>query len=234
MIIIPVMDLSSGIVVHAKHGQRNIYQPIKSALTTSSKPEDVLSSILELYPFKIIYIADLDAIQRTGTQNEIILKLASHYKECEFWVDASVNALQNTSSEYSAENIRLILGSEDKLSKESLSSLVNKKSNIILSLDFNEHGLIENSYLLKNNSIWPEKVIVMMLSQVGSNKGINKQCLNNILSMANDNKVYAAGGVRNKDDLSELKSMSIDGALIATALHTGAISKEDLYYFLDT
>ncbi len=231
MLIIPVIDLSCGLVVHAKQGQRHTYQPIKSVISASAKPETVLSSFLELYPFKTIYIADLDAIQKTGSQNEIILGLAASHKECEFWVDASINAIQNNPSDCYAENIKLILGSENKLSEELLSTLLKKNPDIILSLDFNAHGLIENSYLLKDNSNWSEQIIVMTLSHVGSNKGVDKQCLNNVLSLAKNNKVYAAGGVRNKDDLMELKSMNVNGALIATALHTGAISKEDLEQF---
>ncbi len=231
MFIIPVIDLSRGLVVHAKRGERQSYQPITSVISASAEPEIVLSSFLELYPFKIIYIADLDAIQETGKQNEIVLELASRYKQCEFWVDAGIKAILNKSSDYSANNIKLILGSENKLSEELLTSLLKENPDILLSLDFNEHGMIENSYLLKNNSSWPEQVIVMTLSRVGSNNGVDKQCLNKILKLVMNNKIYAAGGIRNTHDLLQLKSMNISGALIATALHTGAITKEDLEQF---
>jgi len=231
MFIIPVIDLKGSLVVHAKRGERKSYQPITSEISASAEPEIVLSSFLELYPFKIIYIADLDAIQETGSQNEIVLELASRYKQCEFWVDAGIKAIQDKSTNYSANNIKLILGSENKLSEELLTSLLKENPDILLSLDFNEHGLIENTYLLKNSMRWPEQVIAMTLSRVGSNNGFDKQCLNNILKLAKHNKIYAAGGVRNIHDLLQLKSMNIHGALIATALHTGAISKEDLEEF---
>lgn len=233
MLIIPVIDLSQGLVVHAKQGQRDTYQPITSVISASSDPKMVLSSFLELYPFNKIYIADLDAIQDTGSHSELILELASQYNECEFWLDAGIKAIQDTPSNYSAENIKLILGSENKFSEELFSSLIKNNPGTLLSLDFNEHGLIENSYLLKNSSIWPEQVIVMTLSRVGSNDGFDKQRLSNILTLAKNNKIYAAGGVRNKEDLTQLKLMNVSGALIATALHTGAITKDDLYQFFD-
>lgn len=232
MLIIPVIDLSCGLVVHAKQGQRDSYQPITSVISTSADPRIVLSSFLELYPFKTIYIADLDAIQEKGSHRELISDLSSSYKECEFWVDAGVKTIQNNISGYSAKNIKLILGSENKLSEEKLSSLLMKNPDILLSLDFNESGLIENDYLLQEPSLWPERIIVMTLSRVGSSKGTDMKCLNNILELAKNKKVYAAGGVKNIDDLTQLKSTKTKGVLLATALHTGAITREDLNQFL--
>ncbi len=233
MLIIPVIDLSQGVVVHAKQGLRKTYQPITSAISASADVENVISSFFELYPFKTIYIADLDAIQETGNQNEIILKLASHYKQCEFWVDSGIKSILNNSNHYSDDNIKRILGSENKLSKKTLSSLLINKPDLLLSLDFNKDGLIENSYLLENHSIWPEHIIVMSLAKVGTNTGFDKHRLKNILKLAKNNKVYAAGGIRNREDLEQLQSMKVSGALVATALHSGAITKEDLEQFYD-
>lgn len=233
MLIIPVIDLSRGLVVHAKKGLRRSYQPISSVISSNAEPENVIDSLFELYPFKTIYIADLDAIQMTGTQNKIISRLASQYKDCEFWLDAGINPIQDKNNGYSNDNIKLILGSENKLTKQHLISLLKDNPSILLSLDFDEHELIENDYLLESNSLWPEDVIVMTLSRIGSNNGFDKQCLNNILSLAKNSKVYAAGGIRNMEDIEKLKLMNVSGALVATALHNGAITKEDLLNFFD-
>jgi phosphoribosylformimino-5-aminoimidazole carboxamide ribotide isomerase len=40
--------------------------------------------------------------------------------------------------------------------------------------------------------------------------------------------VYAAGGVRNLDDLAALASLNAHGALMATALHSGAITQKEI------
>jgi phosphoribosylformimino-5-aminoimidazole carboxamide ribotide isomerase len=233
MLIIPVIDLSRGLVVHAIQGQRETYQPITSVISESAEPEVVLSSFFELYPFKIIYIADLDAIKGTGEHSKLILKLASQYKQCEFWVDAGIESIHNKSANYSIGNIKFVLGSENKLSEKSLSSILSINPNMLLSLDFDEFGLIENPYLLKNTSIWPKRLIVMMLSRVGSNTGIDSECLSNILKLSDNNDVYAAGGVRDMNDLIQLKNTNTKGILLATALHTGVITKDDLHQFLD-
>ena len=76
MEIIPVIDLMAGHVVHARFGNRQHYQPIQSLLCNSSKPVDIIQALLELYPFKTIYIADIDAIQGPDNHFELVVALA--------------------------------------------------------------------------------------------------------------------------------------------------------------
>ena len=64
MQVIPVIDLLNGEVVHAKKGLRQTYQPMQSPLCPSSDPLTVVSELLALHPFKQLYIADLNAIQK--------------------------------------------------------------------------------------------------------------------------------------------------------------------------
>jgi len=227
MLIIPVLDLSRGLVVHAKQGDRNHYQPVTSVISSSSKPESVLSAFLELYPFKIIYIADLDAIQGAGNQNAIIEELSFTHKQCEFWVDAGIDAVLDNKSHYN-NNIKLILGSENKIPLDSLSNIFNKNPDILLSLDFSETGLLENSYLLDETSLWPKQIIVMMLHRVGLNKGVDVPCLNKILNHGCDHNIFAAGGVQNLKDLYQLNKMGVKGVLLASALHNGSITQDEL------
>ena len=62
MQIIPVIDVMGGIVVHASGGDRAHYQPLKSILTSSCDPFEVITDLLAWHDFKKVYIADLDAI----------------------------------------------------------------------------------------------------------------------------------------------------------------------------
>ena len=55
--------------------------------------------------------------------------------------------------------------------------------------------------------------------------------LNAVNHQSNPAKIYAAGGVRNIEDLQLLESLNIEGALIASALHNGAISNKELQMF---
>ncbi|MGQ0656986.1 MAG: HisA/HisF-related TIM barrel protein [Chromatiales bacterium] len=53
-----------------------------------------------------------------------------------------------------------------------------------------------------------------------------------IRTAAADRRIYAAGGVRNAGDLAALKAMDVAGALLATALHEGALTAADLSRFM--
>jgi len=233
MLIIPVIDLSQGVVVHAICGKRKSYQPITSTISNNCKPESILSAFFKLYPFKIIYIADLDAIQGNGNQSKLINKFASKYKECEFWVDAGIHQILIRKSNNTSKNIKFILGSENTIPLHNYEKTIKNNPDILLSLDFNKNGLINNSYLLNSSSIWPKKVIVMMLHNVGSNNGIDTKHLKNIISINKNSEIYLAGGIKNSNDIKSLNSKNIKGCLVATALHQQKITKKELNLFFN-
>jgi phosphoribosylformimino-5-aminoimidazole carboxamide ribotide isomerase len=71
---------------------------------------------------------------------------------------------------------------------------------------------------------WPQKIIVMALARVGSASGPDMNRLANIRSRAIGRRIYAAGGVRDADDLALLAQAGITGALVATSLHNGKLT----------
>ena len=93
MQIIPVIDLLNGAVVHAQQGQRHTYQPIKSLLTHSSKPLDIVAALLNVYPFSQLYIADLNAIQQSGDNFNVIRTIAQKFPQLKLWIDAGIHSL---------------------------------------------------------------------------------------------------------------------------------------------
>jgi phosphoribosylformimino-5-aminoimidazole carboxamide ribotide isomerase len=192
-----------------------------------------LSAFFKLYPFKIIYIADLDAIQGNGNQSKLINKFATKYKECEFWVDAGIQQILTSKLDDMSKNIKYILGSENNIALHDYEETIKSNPSILLSLDFNENGLINNSYLLNNSSIWPKKVIVMMLHRVGSNDGVDTKHLENIVALNKNSEIYVAGGIKNSNDIKILNSKNIKGCLIATALHQQKITKKELNLFFN-
>ena len=72
----------------------------------------------------------------------------------------------------------------------------------------------------------------MTLNKVGSLLGPDFSYLEKILGLArkqsSDIHVYAAGGIRNMDDLLQLRDLGITGALVATALHNGSITAAEV------
>lgn len=219
MEIIPVIDLMHGQVVHARMGQRQHYQPIQSLLCRSSAPIDVVSALLELYPFERMYIADLDAITGQGNHLAIISHIQTQYRDIEIWLDAGIKNVGALAS-WQTVKVTHVIGSENIASTHDLNAISHQlHGNFILSLDFNQAGFLGCADLQTNTAHWPEKVIVMTLSQVGSQLGADVERLQAIISQANGRAIYAAGGIRNNDDINILQGLNIAGALVATALH---------------
>lgn len=231
MQIIPVIDLLDGTVVHAKKGDRKNYHAIQSLISGSSKPFDIVAALLQYHPFKQLYIADLNAIQKTGNNNlEVIKNIAQHHPGLELWIDAGINHTPEFAL-WSGCNFNVILGSENF---SDLDNFINIRkqldSKFILSLDFMPDGYHGPQELLQNAGYWPEHVIVMSLPHVGANQGPDLGLIDKFRQHSQRHKLYAAGGVRSADDLNRLQQAGVDGALLATALHHKQISQAELEY----
>ena len=64
----------------------------------------------------------------------------------------------------------------------------------------------------------------MTLARVGSGMGPDWGRLEAIKNAGRGRRVYAAGGVRDADDLSALAERGIAGALVASCLHNGTLA----------
>jgi phosphoribosylformimino-5-aminoimidazole carboxamide ribotide isomerase len=228
MNIIPVLDLMNGQVVHAKHGDRQNYLPIQSVLCSSTDPQSLVGALMELYPFKHLYIADINAIQKTGNHQSEIDDIASTFPALEIYLDAGFrsNAEINT---FHQMNITPVLGSESIANIETYLAMKDSyPKRTLLSLDFKNDTYQGPTELLEKNECWPNELILMSLSKVGSESGPDLEKLRTFKKASPQTKIYAAGGVRDLADVIALKSENIDGALIASAIHNGNLSQADL------
>lgn len=225
MRIIPVIDILDGKVVHAIRGQRNAYQPITSSLSRCSQPHNILQGFLGLYPFETFYIADLNAIMNKGNNAAVIEKLITKYPRYLFWLDAGAN-ISGTST--SMTNLVPIIGSETNITETELADFRKEHIDIVLSLDFRDKRLLGNASLLKSAREWPGNIILMDLDRVGTGSGYDRELLNNFLTAYRDHNIFIAGGIHDLSDLLELKHCGVSGVLLATALHRGEVTKQDL------
>ena len=215
--IIPVIDLMRGQVEHAKFGQRDRYQPIKSRLCETSEALDVVSALLKLYPFTTLYIADIDAILGTGNNDSLVEKIHLNFPNLQIWLDAG-------NYQTSCKSLP-VLGSE---SFSNLETYLESNKPHVLSLDFNAQGAMGITDLHETAKFWPHEVICMTLNAVGSGQGVDAARLQQLIALNQSSKLYAAGGVRNIADLQTLASMRLSGALVASALHNGYITGDDI------
>ena len=232
MQIIPVIDLMLGQVVHAKHGLRSQYQPIQSSLCTNSAPLNVIDALLKLYPFQTLYIADLDAILGTGNHSELMSEISQKYANLTIWLDCGIRQA-NARALYHNTNIRPVVGSENIANLQDYRAIsYGCESQHILSLDYSATSAMGISELHKSARFWPDNTICMTLNAVGNLQGVDVDKLNELIQLNSARKtpsnLYAAGGVRHLADIQLLVKMGMAGALVASALHAGKLTKADI------
>lgn len=227
MNIIPVLDLKNGVVVHAKHGNREHYQPICSKLCPSADVFSVIEAFLSLADFTAFYIADLDAITGQGHHDALIANVVNAFPSRQFWVDKGYQQAANIAH---LANYLPVLGSES-FDNANIGELGQFAQRFVLSLDYSANGKMGATRLFNEPDFWPQHIIIMTLAQVGSGKGPDLAKLRHYVQNYPGHHFIAAGGIRHIDDLQALSSLGIKHALLASALHSGAIGKAELEYF---
>lgn len=225
MKIIPVIDLKDGVVVHARQGNREQYLPIKSNLCRSCDIYQVIEAFLEVYTFNTLYIADLNAITHKGNHEHLINAVRIYFPHILFWIDRGYQLYDKRIQH--PNNYLPVLGSESYQKKNVLELKAFKKK-FILSLDYSMSDPLGADILFSNQDLWPDNIIIMTLGRVGSNNGADLDKLNTFCKRYPHKNFIAAGGIRNIDDLQALKQIGIHQALIASALHAGNISGQDI------
>jgi phosphoribosylformimino-5-aminoimidazole carboxamide ribotide isomerase len=226
MQLIPVLDLKGGQVVHARMGDRGRYQPIASRLCAGASPHDVVNALLDVYPFLALYVADLDAIEGNGDHSDLIASIKERHPQIELWVDSGLSDRAQVESFLRSGFARPVLGSETLADLDLLSYSNSMQS--ILSLDFLGDVFRGPKTLLDDSARWPNDVIAMQLQRVGSGAGPDFARLRALRRRAPEKRLFAAGGVRGLEDLRRLAQLGVEGALVATALHEGALTRSEL------
>jgi phosphoribosylformimino-5-aminoimidazole carboxamide ribotide isomerase len=231
--IIPVVDILNGVVVHAVKGQRHNYQPLESILCKSTEPLEVAHAFRNL-GFTELYVADLDAIIDCSTDFQP-LKTIANETGLKLMVDAGVTAIERAQKLLDSGVSKLIIGTETLQNKNFVAEAVRlfggdrvvvsldlKGDKVLVKLGFD--GCTDPMCLLQDfKAMGVSQVIVLDLLRVGSGEGVNMDFLKQVIREVCVD-VYVGGGVRDINDLVELRKLCVSGALVATALHTGKIS----------
>ncbi len=205
------MDIMDGIVVSGKGGERDKYKPLKSVICNSCNPIDVAKAYKNLGAKKV-YIADLNAILGNGNNLDIIKKIDFLYKIVDFGIR------DRKDYEKVREFFTPIIATE---TVKDISLF--KEKDIFISLDF-KNGKLLNYNLEDIINIINKNVplIVLDISSVGSQRGVNIDLVNKIINIVN-NPVYVGGGVKGEEDIKTLEDLGVTGVLVGTAIHKGII-----------
>ena len=239
MNILPVLDLTNGVVVRGVGGRRREYRPIVSQLTTSVDPLDVAQALHDRFGFDEFYLADLDAIAGRPPSLPVFARLLN--KGHRLWVDAGLGSDLTHTRLLADIGIRhIIAGLESLEGPAQLRQLldVHGPSSLIFSLDM-KHGQPLAGDAWSRADAWDIagqavrfgvlRMLVLDLAAVGVNRGTPTAELCGRLRTAFPSlEISTGGGIRGVDDLRKLQQAGIDHVLVASALHDGRLTPDDL------
>ncbi len=232
--ILPVLDLLNGVVVRGVGGRRDEYRPVESVLTASAKPLDVARAFRDRLELTTLYVADLDGILHQRPNEAVFRKLATD--GFELWIDGGLRSFDDARRLLKAGATKVIVGLESLTDLRLLKRFIDEfgAERIVFSLD------LQAGQPKLGEARWSDatplgiaravidigvtQMIVLDLASVGEQRGTSTLdlCLS-IRQLAPTVCLITGGGVRNTADLEPLQAARIDGVLLATALHNGAI-----------
>lgn len=239
MRVIPVIDILNSQVVRGVAGQRDRYRPVESRLTDSAEPLAVANAFRDTFGLTTLYVADLDAIQNAESNVKVYRDLKDD--GFELLIDAGLKNVYDAEAVLMAGASKVIVGLETWPLLASLEMMLEKvgSERVIFSLDLKSGRSIRKFDDMINDDpaeigcavieCGIRELIVLDLAAVGVASGPTTLNLcQELRDFAPKLKLITGGGVRSSADLSTLRSTGIDGALVASALHDGSISPEDL------
>jgi phosphoribosylformimino-5-aminoimidazole carboxamide ribotide isomerase len=237
MRVIPVIDLKSGAAVHAVRGERERYRPLRSEIVSGSDPVQVARAVREALGLDELYVADLDAFDGGSAHREVLAALA---REARLMVDAGVTEVATVRRLLKLGAARVVIATETLADPAALERLRAglPDAPLVLSLDLRagrvlspgpelaELGAAEALARLERSGV--REVIVLDLARVGSGAGPDVALVRKLCARFPELELLAGGGVRDVADLRALAQAGAAGALVATALHGGAIGHDEL------
>jgi phosphoribosylformimino-5-aminoimidazole carboxamide ribotide isomerase len=241
MRVIPVIDLLGNQAVHAIKGERSHYKPVRSRLCRTSDPVEIADAFRRQLGLSEFYIADLDAILNPGSagHRNLISNLALQGKY-ELILDAGISDAGTARGWLELGVRKAVIGSETLTRRQALKEIPAEvdPDRLVFSLDCRSEEIVSKcpelaalsplkALELLQASGWRE-VILLDLARVGSGRGIHQRLVTDARRNFPGLALIAGGGITGPEELDELNSLGIEGVLLATALHRGAIGPEHL------
>jgi phosphoribosylformimino-5-aminoimidazole carboxamide ribotide isomerase len=238
-----VIDLLGGCAVHARAGTRNRYAPVQRVAGWPIDPGDAraLAGVyIDLLGIPEIYAADLDAILEKPPQDALARDLSS--LGVPLSLDAGIRSVDDALRAMELGAAHLVIGLETLPSFSVLADICTAVGGdrVTFSLDLRdgqpvvmkkggiETGQPVESLVMSAADAGVGSLIVIDLARVGTNTGIDCAQLDRARAAAPGLRLVAGGGVRGWQDLVTLAGAGCDGVLLATTLHSGRISAEEI------
>ena len=246
MEIIPVLDIAAGVAVHARAGLRSGYSPVRSVVAPDppGNPYALLRGFREILGTKLCYVADLDAIEGGAVQRTVLSELAKlDVGSGPLLVDAGTYEISGALEVFSCGADEVVVGLETLRSFADLATIVSEvgTSRVIFSLDLRLGRPVLHSEMQDFGAI-PDPidmagraadtgvgtVLVLDIGRVGTGCGVDLGLVEGMRKGLPSTRLLAGGGVLARRDLDRMRSAACDGALVASAIHRGAITSADV------
>jgi phosphoribosylformimino-5-aminoimidazole carboxamide ribotide isomerase len=248
MQVIPVLDLAGGVAVHAQAGDRTRYAPLESGLVPGRVGD--ATALLRAFHASLgihqCYVADLDAIQGGAVQRALIRELAEFHTGFAgaLLVDAGAHLPGGALEVLSCGASEVVVGLETLHAFADLSAIVGVvgPSRVVFSLDLRLGNPVLHSAMQDARGAAPEAVslaeqavavgvvtiLLLDLGRIGTGCGVDLGLLESLRRRLPGVRLLAGGGVLTRRDLERMRDVGCDGALVASAIHTGRLSAADL------
>lgn len=154
------------------------------------------------------------------------------------WVDAGVSDVADARRVLDAGTQTLVVGLETLASFEALAGICAQSGrSVAFSLDLRDGVPLSDGAASARTpeeiaqqaiDAGVQSIIVLDVARVGGRAGPDLEMFQRIRRVAGDVPVLAGGGVRDADDLKTLAQAGCAGALVATAIHEGRLTPEDI------
>ena len=256
MRVVGVLDLLGDRAVHARGGQRSLYEPVVMVAGEPIQPghaPEVARAYVDRLGLDEIYVADLTAIaaslERSRHHARTMSEPPRHASTLDgitasgvvVWLDAGIATPDDARHAMRLGATRVVVGLETLPSWKALEEICHLlgAGHVSFSLDLRDGAPVSSLHLVSGRTR-PEtivelaaaagvsSVIVLELARVGTSAGPDVEMIEGVRRAVPGVCLFAGGGVRGPEDLKRLANAGCDGALVATALHDGRLGSRDI------
>jgi phosphoribosylformimino-5-aminoimidazole carboxamide ribotide isomerase len=242
MRIIPVIDLLGGQVVRGIGGRRELYRPVVSRIAPDARPASVAAALVEQFGLDTVYVADLQAIMDEQPDPAAWREIAA--TGMRLWLDAGVGNRQTARRVIDllgpiTPDFVLVVGLETLQSLDELREITRQWDVPVVSLDLRAGVPLTPIATWANptplgiaaelEQYGTHDLIVLDLADVGMGAGTSTlELCRQLRTRSPRQRLIAGGGIRGLDDVRALADAGCEAALVASALHDGRLTREDI------
>jgi len=237
--ILPVLDLMHGQVVRGVAGSRADYRTVTSTLTKSADPSAVARVFRDRFGLTALYVADLDAI--AGAEPALAMYELLQEDGFQLWIDAGVRTPVDALRLQALEVSTVVVGLETVDGPQSVRAICREvgDGDLVFSLDLKNGRPLGNTSAWGSNDAWSiahraigegvTRILVLDLARVGVGEGVGTEAICSRLRREYPKmEITVGGGVRGRKDVETLHAAGADQVLVASALHDGRLTQEEV------